>query len=82
MCLSGLPGTLPSLHSLLTDAAPLCLCSAASISDAISLVNQTNVVVKGIIGLGAMGKIADAVGQSGDASHFSVRIPSERPKCL
>ena len=37
-----------------------------------SVTNQTNLALKGIIGIGAMAKIADAMNQTEDAQLFSV----------
>lgn len=37
-----------------------------------SAVNQTNLALKGIIGIGAMAKISSAIGQSDDADHYQV----------
>jgi hypothetical protein len=41
--------------------------------------NSTSLAVKGTIGLACMGEIAVAVGNTGDASHYSVRNKSESP---
>ncbi|KLO08004.1 DUF1793-domain-containing protein [Schizopora paradoxa] len=43
----------------------------ASHSDAISAVNQTNLALKGIIGIGAMAKISRFVGMNSDASSYA-----------
>lgn len=48
------------------------VCRRPSFSDGISAVNQTNLALKGIIGIGAMAKISSAVGQSVDADHYQV----------
>lgn len=48
-------------------------CRRPSSSDGISAVNQTNLALKGIIGIGVMAKISSAVGQSVDADHYHVR---------
>ncbi|KLO07018.1 DUF1793-domain-containing protein [Schizopora paradoxa] len=46
-------------------------CVQTSPSDGISSVNQTNLALKGIIGLGAMAKISDFVGNGDDASLYN-----------
>ena len=37
------------------------------------MANQSNLALKGIIGIGAMSKISDAVGENSDSSKYSVR---------
>lgn len=43
-----------------------------SLSDGILADNQTNLALKGIIGIESMAKISLAVGQSNDADYFQV----------
>lgn len=50
----------------------------ASISDGISGANQTNLALKGIIGIGAMAKIGGYAGIQSDQSHYQVRIPKRK----
>jgi hypothetical protein len=38
------------------------------------IANLTNLAIKGVIGLGAMSKIASTVGQTSDATYYSVKI--------
>lgn len=38
-----------------------------------NLVNSTNLAVKGIVGIGAMARLAEYVGDNDDASRFRVR---------
>lgn len=45
-----------------------------SLSDGISAVNQTNLALKGIIGIKSMAEISLAVGQSNDSDYFQVRF--------
>ena len=42
-------------------------------SDGVVAVNQTNLALKGIIGIGAMAKISAVVGKTDDASRYQVR---------
>lgn len=44
-----------------------------STSDGISAANQTNLALKGIIGLRAVAKISNYTGQQNDSDHFQVR---------
>ena len=41
-----------------------------------SLANQTNLAIKGIVGIKAMSQIASLAGKSSVASNYSVRTPS------
>lgn len=43
-----------------------------SSSDGLSTTNQSNLALKGIIGVGAMGKISDLLDQASDADKYSV----------
>lgn len=45
--------------------------SLSSASDGINAVNQSNVALKGIIGIGAMSKIAGYAGKQDNATHYS-----------
>lgn len=45
-----------------------------SVTDGVSSVNQTNLVLKGIIGIGAMSGISRAVNKSTDSDYYQVRI--------
>ncbi|KLO07712.1 DUF1793-domain-containing protein [Schizopora paradoxa] len=45
-------------------------------SDGITLVNQTNLALKGVIGIGAMAKISDYLKESDDASIYSSKAES------
>ena len=45
-----------------------------SISDGITSNNQTNLVLKGIIGIGAMAKISSFVGKSDDEGLYDVHL--------
>ena len=68
---------IPSVQAFLTSKPHLYLsfdCSTTSASDAIGLADQTNVVVKGVIGLAAMSEIADSLGHLSDASNLSVSL--------
>lgn len=40
------------------------------------LTNQTNLALKGVVGIGAMGKISAAMGQAEDQDNFTVCISS------
>lgn len=44
-----------------------------STTDGITGANQTNLALKGIIGLGAMAKISNYTGHKDDSDHFQVR---------
>lgn len=66
---------LPSIyHTPLTSR-----CRTTGLSDLIGnptlvqAVNQTNLALKGVLGIGAMGAIAGAAGNAGDATHYNVR---------
>ena len=41
-----------------------------------SLANQTNLAIKGIVGIKAMSQMASLVGDSAKSSNYSVRPPS------
>lgn len=59
---------------LLTDS--LVPASQISTDDfAGSLANQTNLAIKGIIGIRAMGEMASLAGESGDSSNYTVCCP-------
>lgn len=47
---------------------------SASVTDGVSYVNQTNVALKGIIGVAAMPGISRVVQQSADADYYQVRV--------
>lgn len=47
---------------------------SASVTDGVSYVNQTNVALKGIIGIAAMSGISRVVQQSTDADYYQVRV--------
>ena len=50
------------------------VCRTASLSDGINANNQSNVVLKGIIGIGAMSKISSYTGHTADETNFVVRV--------
>lgn len=45
-----------------------------SSSDEITSMNQTNLALKGIIGIGAMARISSFMGMNDDASSYEVRL--------
>ena len=60
-------------HHLTSNSFTGIICRQTSQSDGISLVNQTNLSLKGVIGIGAMAKISAFLNISNDASMFDVR---------
>ena len=51
-----------------------------SASDGISSANQTNLALKGVIGVGAMAQICSVVGRNDDANRYQVRTSSYAQK--